>query len=129
MQDSLFSDLGQILPYLAELQNKIEFLRTLAKSLDDIGESHFIIKYPDGKIVVLGQDIIPFNLGQEIRKLVEDSIDEYQRQHENLNRLFNDTNHWISRDLFMDLFWPLPLVFVGLLQYQEKILIKTGGRR
>lgn len=93
MQDSLFADLGQILPHLAELQNKIQFLRTLAKSLDDIGETHFVIKYPDGKIVVLGQDIIPFNLGQEIHKLVEDSIDEYQRQHENLNRLFNETNH------------------------------------
>lgn len=91
MQDSLFSDLGQILPHLARLEQKIEALRWIAKQLDS---SHVIISvlFRDGTQYAIDQDLIPFKLEMELKALTEDSIDEYQRQHENLKKLFDATN-------------------------------------
>lgn len=91
MQDSLFSDLQQILPHLAALENKIDILRTISRSLDG-SENTLAVQLTTGETVLLTQDLIPFNLEQETKKLVEDSIDEYQRQHANLKKLFDETN-------------------------------------
>jgi hypothetical protein len=91
MQDSLFSDLGQILPHLARLEQKIEALRWIAKQLDS---SHVMISvlFPDGTQYAIDQDLIPFKLEMELKTLTEDSIDEYQRQHDHLKKLFDETN-------------------------------------
>lgn len=91
MQESLFSDLQQILPHLAALENKIDSLRTISRSLDG-SENTLSVQLTTGETVLLTQDLIPFNLEQETKKLVEDSIDEYQRQHANLKKLFDETN-------------------------------------
>lgn len=91
MQDSLFSDLQQILPHLAALENKIDILRTISRGLDG-SDNTLAVHLTTGETVRLTQDLIPFNLEQEIKKLVEDSIDEYQRQHANLKKLFDETN-------------------------------------
>ena len=90
MQDNLFSDLSQILPHLARLQNNIERLRFLSKQLD-----HSLIEIfmtlPDGVTIPIDEFIVPFNLNLEIKTLFEDSIDEYQRQHDHLNKLNNES--------------------------------------
>lgn len=91
MQDSLFSDLSQILPYLAHLEKKINNLRWLAKNVED-SEVEMFITFRDGTTFPMDHEIIPFNLQQEAKTLIEDSIDEYQRQHDNLQKLFNESN-------------------------------------
>lgn len=90
MQDNLFSDLGQILPHLAQLENKIQTLRAISKNLENCNIT-FAIQIP-GETILLTQELIPFNLELETKKLIEDSIDEYQRQHEHLKKLFDETN-------------------------------------
>jgi len=90
MQDNLFSDLSQILPHLAKLQHKIENLRYLSKQLDE-SRIEIFMTLPDGVTIMLDDHIIPFNLNLEIKTLFEDSIDEYQRQHDHLNKLNNES--------------------------------------
>ena len=89
MQDNLFSDLSKILPHLAKLQNKIENLRYLSKQLDH-SQIEIFMTLPDGVTIMLDHHIIPFNLNLEIKTLFEDSIDEYQRQHDHINKLNNE---------------------------------------
>lgn len=91
MQDSLFSDLSQILPYLAHLEKKINNLRWLAKNVDD-SQVEMFITFRNGNTFTMNHEIIPFNLQMEAKTLIEDSIDEYQRQHDNLQKLLNETN-------------------------------------
>ena len=92
MSDNLFSDLTQILPHLATLEKKIANLRWLSKQTDQSEIEIFMI-FHDETVFPLDQEIIPFNLQMEARKLIEDAIDEYQRQHDHLKRLFDDTNN------------------------------------
>ena len=92
MQDNLFSDLTQILPHLSSLDKKIANLRWLSKYTDS-SKVEIFMTLPDGTVFPMDQDIIPFNLQMESRKLIEDAIDEYQRQHDHLKRLFDETNH------------------------------------
>jgi hypothetical protein len=92
MQNDLFSDLTQILPHLAGLESKIEKLRTLGKWVNE-SQVEIFISLPDGKVEELEQFLIPFNLQGEMRTLIDDSIDELQRQHDHLLKLFNETNH------------------------------------
>lgn len=89
--DNLFSDLEQILPHLAKLQNKIETLRWLAKQAD-YAHIHLSMLFPDGTSYLLDQDLIPFNLELEVKNLIDESIDEIQRQHDHLKKLFDETN-------------------------------------
>jgi hypothetical protein len=92
MQDNLFSDLTQILPHLSSLDQKIANLRWLSKYTDS-SKVEIFMTLPDGTVFPMDQDIIPFNLQMESRKLIEDAIDEYQRQHDHLKKLFDETNH------------------------------------
>lgn len=92
MSDNLFSDLTQILPHLATLEKKIANLRWLSKQTDH-SEVEIFMTFHDGTVFPLDQEIIPFNLQMEARKLIEDAIDEYQRQHDHLKRLLDDTNN------------------------------------
>ena len=91
MQDNLFSDLSQILPHLARLQNNIERLRFLSKQLDN-SQIEIFMTLPDGVTIPIDDFIVPFNLNLEIKTLFEDSIDEYQRQHDHLNKLNNESH-------------------------------------
>jgi len=91
MQENLFGDLSQILPHLARLQNNIEKLRFLSKQLDQ-AQIEIFMTLPDGVTIPIDEFIVPFNLNLEIKTLFEDSIDEYQRQHDHLNKLNSDGN-------------------------------------
>lgn len=90
MQENLFSDLSQILPHLAKLQNNIERLRFLSKQLDQ-SIIEIFMTLPDGVTIQIDEFIVPFNLNLEIKTLLEDSIDEFQRQHDHLNKLNNES--------------------------------------
>ena len=89
MQDNLFSDLSQILPHLARLQEKIQTLRWLSKNIDN-SEVEMFVSFKDGTTFPMDFELIPFNLQLEAKKLIEDSIDEYQRQHDNLQKLSDE---------------------------------------
>ena len=89
MQENLFADLAQILPHLAHLDKKIANLRWMAKQLDD-SKVEIFVTFSDGTVFPLDNELIPFNLQQEAKTLIEDSIDEYQRQHDNLQKLSNE---------------------------------------
>ena len=91
MQDSLFSDLVQILPYLARLDQKIETLRWVGKNVED-SKVEIFFTMSDGSVFPIDQELIPFKLDMELKTLVEDSIDELQRQHDNLKKLLDETN-------------------------------------
>ena len=91
MQENLFSDLVQILPYLARLDQKIETLRWAGKHIED-SKVEIFFTMSDGTVFPLDQELIPFKLDMEIKTLVEDSIDELQRQHDNLKKLLDETN-------------------------------------
>lgn len=85
---NLFSDLTQLLPHLAKIEGKIQALQLIAKNLDS---SQVIINvtFKDNTTVVIDQELIPFNLVMELRTLIGDSIDDYQRQQKSLNDLAN----------------------------------------
>ena len=91
MQENLFADLTQILPHLAHLEKKIANLRWMAKQIDD-SKVEIFVTFRDNTVFPLDNELIPFNLQQEAKTLIEDSIDEYQRQHDNLQKLFNESN-------------------------------------
>lgn len=90
MQDNLFGDLSQILPHLARLNEKIETLRWISKQLDE-SQVELFVTFRDGTAFPL-DEIIPFNLNLEVKNLIGDSIDEYQRQHDNLNKLSDESS-------------------------------------
>lgn len=92
MQESLFSDLSQILPHLARLEQKIATLRWLAKNVDD-SKIEIFATFRDNTTYPIDQELIPFKLEMEAKTLIEDSIDEYQRQHDHLKKLLDETNH------------------------------------
>ena len=90
MQENLFGDLSQVLPHLARLQQKIETLRWLSKHIDQ-SEVEMFVSFKDGTTFPMDFELIPFNLQMEAKKLIEDSIDEYQRQHDNLQKLSDES--------------------------------------
>ena len=90
MQENLFSDLGQILPHLAHLERKIANLRWIARQVESCKVETFVT-LNDGTVLPIDQDVVPFKLDMELKTLLEDSIDEYQRQHDNLKKLFDET--------------------------------------
>ena len=91
MQESLFSDLTQILPHLAMLERKIANLRWIARQVQSCKVETFVT-LTDGTVFPIDQDLVPFKLDMELKTLIEDSIDEYQRQHDHLKKLFDETN-------------------------------------
>ena len=91
MPDNLFSDLSQILPHLADLDNRVAALRHLARQVES-SKIEIFMTLTDGATIALDDQLIPFNLQLEIKTLIEDSIDEFQRQHDNLKKLSDETS-------------------------------------
>ena len=90
MQENLFGDLSQVLPHLARLQENIATLRWIAKHIDE-SEVEMFVSFKDGTTFPMDFELIPFNLQMEAKTLIEDSIDEYQRQHDNLQKLLDES--------------------------------------
>jgi hypothetical protein len=91
MQENLFSDLSLVLPYLADLDFKVKRCRELIKRLDNARaiEVHVIYETQEDSVII-GQGDTPFNLAQEVKIILEDSIDEYQKAIVHLGQLSNE---------------------------------------
>jgi len=72
--------------YLRELDQKIKTLQFLGKHLDD-ARVRIEFTYSCGSRAVVDQSLIPFNLAMELRVLIGDSIDYYQRVIVNVNSI------------------------------------------
>jgi hypothetical protein len=72
--------------YLREIEQKIKTLQFLGKHLDE-ASVNIEFNYSDGTSALVGQSLIPFNLAMEIRVLIGDSIDYYQRVITNVNTI------------------------------------------
>lgn len=79
---------NQVSPYLATLQGKINTLQFIGRNLSDT-DVEFMVTFPDGDRLIVNQVLIPFNLQMELRTLIDDSIDEYQRIIKHLTEVHN----------------------------------------
>ena len=79
---------NQVSPYLSVLHGKINTLQFLGRNLSDTSVE-LLVTFPDGDKVILDQVLIPFNLTMELKTLIDDSIDEYQRIIKHLTEVHN----------------------------------------
>ena len=86
MQNAFMHDPKEILSHLSELKGKINVLQFINKHLDG-SDVKILVTFPDGQAIELDQALIPYNLTQELRVVIGDSIDEYQRTITNLSSL------------------------------------------
>ena len=91
MTDNL-QDRLQIRAHLQVLQAKIDTLQFIYKHRHEIVNVELEITFRAGDRILLDQLLIPFALDMEIKNLLGDSIDEYQRQVVNLTSLLNENN-------------------------------------
>jgi len=69
--------------HVAELQRKVITLQFVRKHLYNV-DVKFEITFRDNTRIELDQELIPFNLEIETRKLLDNSLDHYQRTIKNL---------------------------------------------
>ena len=89
MQESQFSDYSHLLNHLGELNQRIETLKFISKHLKGVSVK-IEITFDTGDRCELDQRLIPFNLEMELRNIIGDSIDEWQRQVVNLSTIANN---------------------------------------
>jgi len=85
-------DLLQIRAHIKVLQAKVDTLQFIYKHRHEIVDVELEITFRAGDRILLDQLLIPFALDMEIKNLLGDSIDEYQRQVVNLTSLLNENN-------------------------------------
>lgn len=71
--------------YKRNLQDKIRTLQFLGSNLSKTKRIHFEVTFDCGSRCFIEQRLIPFNLEMELRTLIDDSLDYYQRQLVNAN--------------------------------------------
>ena len=69
--------------HVAELQRKVITLQFVRKHLYNV-DVKFEVTFRDNTRIELDQSLIPFNLEIETRKLLDNSLDHYQRTIKNL---------------------------------------------
>lgn len=94
MQDYL-QDRAEILAHVQRLQGKVNTLQFVYKHLYQI-DVKLEITFRTGDRILLDQLLIPFSLEMEIKNLIGDSIDEYQRQIVNLTSLASENDQTIN---------------------------------
>ena len=65
--------------YQRSLQDKIKTLQFLGSNLSKTKNIHYEVTLECGSRIFIEQRLIPFNLEMELRTLIDDSIDHYQR--------------------------------------------------
>jgi hypothetical protein len=85
------SDRAAILAHVQRLQEKVQTLQFVYKHLYQI-DVKLEITFRTGDRILLDQLLIPFSLEMEIKNLIGDSIDEYQRQIINLTTVANEND-------------------------------------
>jgi len=71
--------------YRRMLEGKIKALQFIGSNLQRCKRITYQVTFDCGSQVFIEQSIIPFNLQMELRTLIDDSIDTYQRQLLNAN--------------------------------------------
>jgi len=71
--------------YKRMLEGKIKALQFIGSNLARTKRITYEVTFDCGSRVFIEQNIIPFNLEMELRTLIDDSIDTYQRQLLNAN--------------------------------------------
>jgi hypothetical protein len=71
---------NDLLAYQRMLQDKITTLQFLGSEISSTKKVSIEMTLDTGTKVFIEQRIVPFNLQLEIRSLIDDSIDHYQRQ-------------------------------------------------
>ena len=84
----LQTELKDAAPYLKELLGKIAVLQFVGKHLENVTIT-IEVTFPDSDKVLLYQKLFPFNLEMELRCLIDDSIDDYQRRIKNIGHVTN----------------------------------------
>lgn len=76
---------------LDQLRRRITYLGAVYKTFTEeiCKEIEFRIRLPSGSWITISQADIPFNLGMEIKNLLNASIDELQRKERNLSKILN----------------------------------------
>ena len=77
------TELSQAAPYLDELRGKINTLQFIGKHLQSTSIT-IEVTFKEGDKILIDQQLIPFNLEMELRLLIGESIDEYQRALQNM---------------------------------------------
>jgi hypothetical protein len=72
--------------YKKMLQDKIKALQFLGSNLKDTKRIAIQLTFNCESRILIEQRLIPFNLEMELRTLIDDSIDFYQRQLINANQ-------------------------------------------
>ena len=72
-------DSKEVLSYLSELNSKVNTLKFISSHLEGSKVEIFATFKDDNTTVVIDQELIPYNLAQELKIIIGDSIDEYQR--------------------------------------------------
>lgn len=88
MQTNIFDDLSLLLPYLADLEIKIQTLQKFRKAAL-LESSDITINIDDEQEIdyyILSQKNTSLILRDIILKLIDDSIDEYQRIYANISQ-------------------------------------------
>lgn len=84
MQQDIWADLTTTLPYLADLQAKIETLQTLKRIVNGDTDIEILIHHntPNGVHTYnVSQEFVPFNIKMEVQILLNDAIDHLQQTH------------------------------------------------
>ena len=70
--------------YLNMLQGKINTLQFLGSHLEG-SQVQILVRFDCGSNCLIEQHLIPFNLQMELRVLIDESIDEWQRMYKNIH--------------------------------------------
>jgi len=88
MQTNIFDDLSLLLPYLSDLEIKIQTLQTIRKAAL-LDSSDITINIEDEQEIdyhILSQKNTSLLLRDIVLKIIDDSIDEYQRIYSNISQ-------------------------------------------
>lgn len=87
MQQDIWADLTKVMPYLADLQAKIDTLQELKRIVNGDTDIEILIHHntPNGVHTYnVSQEFVPFNIRMEVQILLNDAIDHLQQTHLNL---------------------------------------------
>ena len=87
MQQELWDDLTLLMPYLADIQKKVDTLVELKRITNGDTSIEILIHHNTGNGINtynLSQEFIPFNMRLEVQILLNDAIDHLQKHYLNL---------------------------------------------
>ena len=87
MQQEIWDDLTQLMPYLADIQSKVDTLIELKRITNGDTSIEILIHHNTGNGINtynISQEFLPFNMRMEVQILLNDAIDHLQKHYLNL---------------------------------------------